>query len=206
MPLHPLMRDFAINELKSNLSTRDILHSYSARVEESFGGEVVFEDKRVLLEASDVCNLRRGVNRSQFGIDTTRTVEHELLRLFGPTSEPSTVKNAAFWFKPKGSGEEDRFELGLATAEQRALAWNHANGNVIMVDGTFGISKHKLLLFIVLTLNENKHVIPLAYFVFSPPTGNKQTSSGYDGAVLTRLFAKYRAGLEKDADLKFEPK
>ncbi|CAG8798402.1 19656_t:CDS:2 [Cetraspora pellucida] len=54
-----------------------------------------------------------------------------------------TVKNV---FRNK----TDRLEIIISTQEQQDYAWQYGHKNLILVDGTFGISKHKLLLFTIM--------------------------------------------------------
>ena len=51
------------------------------------------------------------------------------------------------------SGE--RWELGISTPEQRAAAWKYGHNKVILMDGTFNVSDKRLLLFIVMVLDDS---------------------------------------------------
>lgn len=67
-------------------------------------------------------------------------------------------------------------------------AWKYAHRSQIIVDGTFGISSSKLLLFIVMGIDEEKRGVPLAFLLFSARADAKQSSSSYDSALLKRLL------------------
>jgi hypothetical protein len=43
-----------------------------------------------------------------------------------------------------------------------------------------------------MVIDENRKGVPVAFLMFSAPTGNKQSSAGYDTAILTKLIRKWR--------------
>ncbi|KAJ7795361.1 hypothetical protein B0H14DRAFT_2919523 [Mycena olivaceomarginata] len=50
-----------------------------------------------------------------------------------------------------------------------------------------------------MTVDENKKGIPRRILAVSAPAGNKQSSSGYDTAILTKLLRKWSESLNKCA-------
>lgn len=79
----------------------------------------------------------------------------------------------------------------------RDAAWKYGHKKLIMIDGTFGISVQKILLFVVLAIDENSKGIPLAMIHFSAPAGNRQTAAGYDTAILKKLLGLWKESLER---------
>jgi hypothetical protein len=77
----------------------------------------------------------------------------------------------------------------------KEAAWKYGHEKQIILDGTFGICNSRILLFIVMAVNKNRKGIPIAFLMFSAPTGNKQSSAGYDTAILTKLLTKWRDSL-----------
>ncbi|KAJ7850480.1 hypothetical protein B0H14DRAFT_2581920 [Mycena olivaceomarginata] len=61
-------------------------------------------------------------------------------------------------------------------------------GYEIILDGTFGICDSRLLLFIVMVIDKDRKGVPVAFLMFSAPTGNKQPSCDYDTEILTKLL------------------
>ena len=47
------------------------------------------------------------------------------------------------------------WELGISTPEQRKAAWKYGHGKLILMDGTFNVSDKRVLLFIVMVIDEN---------------------------------------------------
>ncbi|RGB25355.1 hypothetical protein C1646_771868 [Rhizophagus diaphanus] len=86
------------------------------------------------------------------------------------------------------------------TKNQRKLAWSFGHEDILLLDGTFDICNCKILLFILMILNQQRQGIPIAYFIFSPSFQNKCTSSGYDHKILEIFFQKFV--ILTDTDLK----
>ncbi|KAJ6526095.1 hypothetical protein B0H19DRAFT_1275946 [Mycena capillaripes] len=61
----------------------------------------------------------------------------------------------------------------------------------IILDGTFGVCDSRLLLFIVMAVDEDRKGVPVAFLLFSAPSGNKQTSADYDTSILEKLLRKW---------------
>ncbi|KIJ32259.1 hypothetical protein M422DRAFT_265913 [Sphaerobolus stellatus SS14] len=53
-------------------------------------------------------------------------------------------------------------------------------------------------------VDEKKRGVPVAFLMFSAPSGNKQTSSGYDTEILTKLLRCWRHSLEEFGGKMFE--
>jgi hypothetical protein len=119
----------------------------------------------------------------------------EWLNPSSPQSNP-TLADAIFHYSARASSGE-RFEVCIATDEMNAAAWKYGYENQIILDGTFGVCDSRLLLFIVMAIDENRKGIPVAFLMFSAPTGNKQSSSGYDTGILTKLLGAWKEAVTK---------
>jgi hypothetical protein len=84
----------------------------------------------------------------------------------------------------------DRFEVCVATNEMKEASWKYGYRSQIILDGTFqvGVCDKRLLLFIVMGVDENKRGVPLAFLFFSAPSGNQQSSAGYDTDIIEKLL------------------
>ncbi|KAF8580992.1 hypothetical protein K439DRAFT_1619397 [Ramaria rubella] len=74
-------------------------------------------------------------------------------------------------------------------------AWKYAHKKQIILDGTFGVCDRRMLLFIALGVDETGKGVPLAFLLFSAPTGNKATQAGYDTTVLYELLKAWHDSL-----------
>jgi hypothetical protein len=61
----------------------------------------------------------------------------------------------------------------------------------IILDGTFGVCDKKLLLFIVMGIDEDQKGIPLTFLFFSAPSGNRHTAAGYNTEIIEELLMKW---------------
>ncbi|KAJ7939799.1 hypothetical protein B0H13DRAFT_1586918 [Mycena leptocephala] len=90
--------------------------------------------------------------------------------------------------------KEDRLEVCVSTDEMKEVSWKYGYRSQIIVDGTFSVCDNRLLLFIVMGIDQNTRGVPLA-FLFS--TGNQQSSAGYDTDILAKLLKLWRMSLQK---------
>ncbi len=61
-----------------------------------------------------------------------------------------------------------------------------------ILDGTFRVCNSKVLLFIVMGLDEKKCGVPLAFLLFSALSGNKHTAAGYNTEIIARLLGAWK--------------
>lgn len=96
-----------------------------------------------------------------------------------------TLAAAVFHYKARAEKHE-RFEACIATEEMKSAAWTYGHGSQLILDGTFGVCNDKLLLFILMAVDEDRKGVPLAFLLFSAPSGNRFTAAGYNTSILTR--------------------
>src|SRR6266542_3582857 len=121
------------------------------------------------------------------GCSTRKAVEENLDTLFGEQSSEKQFKDSCCWYKPR-LNFNDRFELVLSTPEQQQCAWQYGHQNLILLHGTFGVSDCRILLFILMVLDQENHGIPICFLLFSPPGGSVRTSSNYDHSIIKKLI------------------
>ncbi|CAG8461329.1 5758_t:CDS:2, partial [Scutellospora calospora] len=114
-----------------------------------------------------------------------------LEQFLGPDANPSELKKACLHYQPY-TKETGHLEIIISTHEQQEFAWKYRHHNLILMDGTFGISKNKLLLFIILVIDENNKGITISFIIFIPPPQNRLTLSGYDSSILEWLLTIFR--------------
>ncbi|GJE99092.1 SWIM zinc finger family protein [Phanerochaete sordida] len=115
------------------------------------------------------------------------------------------LADAIFHYSPRASKAE-RFEACIATQEMNEAAWKYGHQSQILMDGTFGICNLKMLLFIVMGVDEKNRGVPLAFFLFSAPMENKQTSGGYNTEILTAMLSAWKTSLGSRNGQVFEPR
>jgi len=102
--------------------------------------------------------------------------------------------------------KDDRLEVCIQTSEMQEATWRYTHGKQLILDGTFGICNSKVLLFICMGVDEENKGVPLSFFLFSAPTGNRATQAGYDISILKRLLEKWRTSLGMREGSKFAPR
>jgi hypothetical protein len=140
---------------------------------------------------SDHVTLYRKFSR-QNGVDVRRRPEYNVHDWLDPLSPnfQHEISNAIFHYSARSEVSE-RFQVCISTKDMNAAAWKYAHCSQLVLDGTFGICTSRLLLFIALAQDENRKGVPLAFFLFSAPTGNKATHAGYNMKILKELLSHW---------------
>jgi hypothetical protein len=113
------------------------------------------------------------------------------------------LREAVFHYSPRATRGE-RFEVCIATPDMREAAWKYSHESQIILDGTFGVCDKKILLFIVMGVDERGKGVPLTFLLFSAPSGNRHTAAGYNTEVITRLIGEWKKSLGKRDGKAFE--
>lgn len=169
-------------EMVERLTYRDMPKTDEARIHSKY---------RWLLHDSDTRALYRLFNRQQ-GIDTRTAAHVNVHEWLDPTSSKYNKQLAEAVFHYSARVEKgSRFEVCISSQEMKEAAWKYGHRKQIIMDGTFGVCDKKLLLFIIMGIDELNSGVPLAFLLFSAPSGNNQTSSGYDYTILQRLLQNW---------------
>jgi hypothetical protein len=129
----------------------------------------------------DVANIQGQPDK--YGIDTTKSVNSNLHEIFeGSTSSCKTeLQISCFVYRSKTDLHDksrNSLKIGLCSPDQVVYGWKHAHRRLFMMDGTFGISKNRLLTFIIPGVHcDTGHGIPLAEFLFTPDPTYAQDSA-----------------------------
>ncbi|KAG8950584.1 hypothetical protein FRC03_012829 [Tulasnella sp. 419] len=200
VPLHPQVYEVALKQLQDGADMMTIKATNSKYIDLRFyigmDDPLVSNNFRFLILPTDSASLYRQLARSQ-GIHIHRRPQHNIHNWLDPKSDDfkTELYDAVFHYSPR-TQENEIFEVLIATPEMRDAAWKYGHNSQIILDGTFGICDSQLLLFIAMGVDEEGHGVPLAFFLFSAPTGNRLTSSGYDTEILKKVLSKWKGWLE----------
>ncbi|TFK45581.1 hypothetical protein OE88DRAFT_1649199 [Heliocybe sulcata] len=160
---------------------------------------------RWILKQADTRSLYRQFNQIQ-GVEVRQQAHINIDEWLDQDSPRynKILADAVFHYSPRAAKGE-RFEICVAMDKMREAAWQYAHHLQIILDGTFGICNKKLLLFIFMGINGKRKGIPLAFLLFSAPSGNKQTSAGYNTDIIASLLDKWRRVLGARDGAGFEP-
>ncbi|PKY13043.1 hypothetical protein RhiirB3_518497 [Rhizophagus irregularis] len=195
----------AQNLLQNHASPSHILNNNMNFIANYLNGRVIIDNKRFLLSNQDLINICNSMTKDIWGLDKRKAEEINIAKFFGLNSKDHELIEATVYYKPRRE-LNDRFILVLATKNQRDLAWKFGHQKILHMDGTFGISNKKILLFTLLILDNQKKGIPIGYLLFSAAGDAQRTSSSYNNLILKELLLHYKNKLEQENSCKFTPK
>jgi hypothetical protein len=153
----------------------------------------------------DFTTLYRKFNRS-CGVDIRQKPEQNLHKWLDPSSPHYKPQLAqCVYHYAARTNREDRLKLCISTADMDDAAWKYGHSNQIVMDGTFGIVSSKLLLFVILGIDEQHRGVPLTFLLFSAPSGNRATHAGYNAEILTELLQAWVKHLSLTDSRTFTP-
>lgn len=154
---------------------------------------------------SDHRQLYRLYNRAQ-GIDVTRPVQYNIHDWLNPTSPNfrRETHDAIFYYAARVE-RDDRLRVCISTKDMDDAAWKYGHHGQIILDGTFGVCSSRMLLFIVMGIDNEGKGVPLALFLFSAPTGTRATHAGYNTAIIRELLQQWKNHLSKERPEPFMP-
>ncbi|RIB27023.1 hypothetical protein C2G38_2161700 [Gigaspora rosea] len=137
-----------------------------------FKNHILIRDFRTLLTAIDISNIIKQILQKTWNINLKHDVAKNLDQFLGTNEDESELKEACLHYQPY-TKETGHLEIIICTHEQQDYVWKYGHNNLILVDGTFRISKHKLLVFIIIVIDENNKDILIAFILFTPPQHNR---------------------------------
>ncbi|KAF8891920.1 hypothetical protein CPB84DRAFT_1816246 [Gymnopilus junonius] len=134
----------------------------------------------------------------QLGVDPRKEPQYNIDDWLNPTLPDycPEIADAIFHYMAQ-SEAGDCFKVCISTSEMKEAAWKYAHHSQLILDGTFGICTSCLLLFIALAHDEHGKGVPIAFFLFSAPTGNQATHASYNMVILEELISKWKSYLGK---------
>ncbi|KAI0258025.1 hypothetical protein BC834DRAFT_837033, partial [Gloeopeniophorella convolvens] len=213
IPLHQHVFEVALQQLKQGatitaIQMRNVEMCKAQAYRDQRLSDPMQANQRYHLEASDFSRLYVLHHRTN-GIDVKRPAELNVDNWLNKSSRSfqKDVFNAIFHYSPRTSASE-RFELFISTSEMEEAAWMHVHNSQLILDGTFGISSSRLLLWIAMGLDSDRRGLPVALFLFSAPAGALATHAGYDTEIVSRLLTTWKTWLSSRPSAKgrvFEP-
>ena len=129
---------------------------------------------------------------------------HNWLDIDGPYFQQS-IYQSVFYYMAR-THQNERLKACISTSEMDEATWKYIHGKQIILNGTFGVCSSHMLLFIAMGVDEDGKGVPLALFLFSAPTGNRETHAGYNQEILQELLEKWKMHLSsKDSAAIFYP-
>ncbi|KAF7293435.1 SWIM-type domain-containing protein [Mycena indigotica] len=113
------------------------------------------------------------------GVKLRERAEYNIDDWLDPDSQhyKPVLASAIFHYSAR-KAKDERLEVCISTPEMEEAAWRYGHEGQLLLDGTFGVTNSPLLPFIVMVVDEANKGIPVAFLLFSAPTGNQQSSAG----------------------------
>lgn len=192
---------YSISAVQSQ--NREIMSRQGYRGMESHNSKA--DNVRYLFLPSDNATLYRKFSRLH-GVDVRRAPEYNLDDWLNPESPlfKPDIHEAIFHYKAR-SEKGERLQVCISTREMDEAAWKYAHHSQVVLDGTFGVCSTRLLLFIALAVDDHRKGVPIAFFLFSAPTGNRATQAGYNTEILHDLLSRWKIHLSHGSKELFTP-
>ncbi|KAF8583484.1 hypothetical protein K439DRAFT_1647218 [Ramaria rubella] len=183
IPLHEHVWEVVLQQLSEGA----IIMAIQYRDQELFQGELYNGQKSINQQTTNVCYEFLPLDSTRLfrkfsklcGIDVSKPPQHNIDEWLNPTSPTYKPQVAAAVFYYKARIElNDRLCVCIHTPEMQEVAWKYAHQKQIILDGTFGVCDRRVLLFILLSVDEAGRGVPLAFLLFSAPSGNNATQAG----------------------------
>lgn len=197
IPLHPDVRNFALDLFRRHIPLAQVQIECRDYAEKKWGNRAGDGVHRFRFTAKETTSLYRSL-RSEMCIGQGTLAEDNLHKWFRPHKpEPpsAALSEALVYYQPHVPGKTERFELVLSTPEQRKLAWKYGHKKIVLMDGTFGVCSARILLFILMAIDEANHGIPIAFMLFTAKQGHKAVHASYDGSVLQGLLSRFKIAM-----------
>ncbi|KAF8960687.1 hypothetical protein BDZ97DRAFT_1760510 [Flammula alnicola] len=201
IPIHPHVIEVALAQLAEGASVTAVqMKNLEMRKKHAYRGQASFNpltsNFRYELLQTDFASLYRKFNRKN-GVDVTLAPEYNLDNWLNPDHPhfKPELQWAIFYYAARAE-QNDRLKVCISTSEMDEAAWKYGHHDQIILDGTFGVCTTRLLLFIVMAVDEESRGVPLALFLFSAPTGTRATHAGYNTAILAELLESWTLHLD----------
>ncbi len=200
LPLDKTVCDFALGLLHQNILMH-VIHAqcktYTIKHLDSCQGD---KSHQFFLTTHDSTSLYGTLAREQ-GIPQCSAAEENIdlwFRLKNPQPPSPLLTSSCLHYQLHtlyDDGSEARFELVISTLQQQEAAWKYSHQKQVFMDLTFGFSSSRVLLAILLAVDDNKCGVPLGFLLFSAQKDTKAVHADYNGELLTHLLEQFKSGL-----------
>jgi hypothetical protein len=161
----------------------------------------------VMLDHDNKSLYRKYLAAMDLGLDSRVDASVVLMRWWdknSPGHRPDITSNMA-WFTPY-SDTSERFEAIVVTPAMTSAAWKYGYSNQMIMDGTFGLTKERILCFILMVVDDQRKGIPVGFLLFSALEEHKGTAGSYTAQVLKDLLVKWRDWVSRNRPQIFQPR
>ncbi|CAG8689520.1 16303_t:CDS:2, partial [Dentiscutata heterogama] len=182
--------------VRANTSIKDIISWNQHFIRKKLSGRTTLKDQHFLVTIYDVKDARRWVKtQKQWPINMNRSVDFNLESYFGEGAQDTDLSNSVVYFE-KRKHRHDHICLVLANEEQLGLAWSYGHEKCIILDDSFETGNKKLLLYVIMVVDELNKSIPVGYLLYSRPNNSYvMEENNHKYIILKKLLIEYKKRL-----------
>ncbi|KAJ7188449.1 hypothetical protein C8R46DRAFT_879117, partial [Mycena filopes] len=202
IPLHPELRAEALSLLRLRVPLAQLKQLCRAWAQAKWGSAVGDASYRFVLNDHETTSLYRTLARERGIAQAPPQNNLDLwFRQSNPAPPDPRLTASCIAYSPcLADDPEGRFSIILCTPEQRLAAWRYGHKKQVLMDLTFGVCSGRVLLAILMAIDENNHGVPIAQIIFTARKAAKAVHADYNGQLLKELLGKYKAGMGQNAE------
>jgi hypothetical protein len=77
------------------------------------------------------------------------------------------------------------------------MAWSFGHQKQMLMDGTFNVCSSRVLLFILMVIDDENRGIPVPQIIFSARQEAKATHADYNGQLLKQYLSEWKSSMAK---------
>ncbi|CAG8443059.1 2702_t:CDS:2 [Cetraspora pellucida] len=192
--------------VRANTSIKDIISLNQYFIRKKLSGRTTLDGQYFLVTIYDVKDARRWIKtQNQWPINVNRSVDYNLEYYFGEGAQDPDLRNSAIYFERR-QHRHGHVCLVLATDEQLSLAWQYGHEKCIILDDSFETGNKKLLLYVIMVIDEQKKGIPVGYLLFSKSNNPHTMEENNHEDTILKLLIEYKKRLTDKNSQEFTPK
>ncbi|RIB19246.1 hypothetical protein C2G38_2036221 [Gigaspora rosea] len=190
------IRDMTELLVRANTSIKDIISWNQHFIRKKLTGRTTLKEQNFLVTIYDIKDARRWIKtEKQWPINVNRSVDYNLEGYFGDGAQDPDLSNSVIYFE-KRKHRHDHICLVLATQDQISLAWQYGHEKYIILDDSFETGNKKLLLYVIMVVDEQNKGIPVGYLLYSRPNNfYMMEANDHKYTILKKLLIEYKKRL-----------
>ncbi|KAJ7289591.1 hypothetical protein C8J57DRAFT_1445548 [Mycena rebaudengoi] len=200
IPLHPDLRSYALSLFRIRVPLSQVKQLCREFAQKKWGAVSGNNSFRFVLNDHETTSLYRTLARER-GMPQAPPQDNldSWFRKKTPTPPDPRLTASCLSYKPHIIGETERFSLIISTPEQKLMAWRYGHKKQFLMDLTFGVCSGRVLLAILMVLDEEGHGLPVGQFLFSAKQEAKAVHAD-NGKLLEELIGDWQRGMGKNGD------
>ncbi|KAJ7156431.1 hypothetical protein C8R43DRAFT_883829 [Mycena crocata] len=199
IPLHPELREYALSLLWIRVPLSQLKSLCRDWAQNKWGNISGNNLTRYVLNPHETTTLYRTLAREK-GISQAPPQDNldRWFRKENPIVPDPRLTASRLFYQPHVPGETDRFIPILSSPEQRAMAWCFGHKKQMLMDLTFGVCSGRVLVAVLMVIDDHNHGIPVATMLFSAKKEAKAVHADYNGKLMEKVLGHFKDGMGKN--------